>query len=114
MTLGTVRIPRAVRADDQVLKAGTYQVRLTGESLKPVVGETPNLEQRIEFLREGRVQAHAVSSVVPASDIHQVAKERAPAPGHARVDILKGNEYLRVWINKGGNHYLIHLPMATS
>ena len=24
--------------------------------------------------------------------------------------MLKGNDYVRVWINKGGNHYLIHLP----
>ena len=28
------------------------------------------------------------------------------------MQVLKGNEYLRVWINKAGNHYLIHLPAA--
>jgi hypothetical protein len=27
--------------------------------------------------------------------------------------MLKGNEYLRVWINKGGNNYLIHMPPAS-
>ena len=26
-----------------------------------------------------------------------------------RVEVLRGNEFLRVWINRGGNHYLIHL-----
>ena len=28
--------------------------------------------------------------------------------------MLKGNDYLRVWINKGGNHYLIHLPTGAA
>ena len=26
--------------------------------------------------------------------------------------MLKGDEYLRVWINRGGVNYLIHLPPA--
>jgi hypothetical protein len=26
--------------------------------------------------------------------------------------MLKGNEYLRIWVNRGGNQYLIHLPVA--
>jgi hypothetical protein len=28
------------------------------------------------------------------------------------VQILRGNEYLRVWINQGGTHYLIHFAVA--
>ena len=24
--------------------------------------------------------------------------------------MLKGNDYVRVWFNKGGNHYLIYFP----
>ena len=28
--------------------------------------------------------------------------------------MLKGNEYMRVWFNKGGNHYLIHFPTGGS
>jgi hypothetical protein len=28
------------------------------------------------------------------------------------VELLKGEDYLRVWINRGGNHYLVHLPVA--
>ena len=27
-----------------------------------------------------------------------------------RVEMLKGNDYLRVWINRGGTNYIIHLP----
>jgi hypothetical protein len=28
------------------------------------------------------------------------------------VELLKGNVYLRVWINRGGTHYFIHLPVT--
>ena len=114
MTLATVHIPRAVKADDQLLRAGTYIVRLSGEPLKPAVGETPNFEQRVEFLQAGKVKGKAVASIVPPDQIHQVAEERVPSPGHSRVDVLKGNDYVRVWINKAGDSYLIHLPTATS
>jgi hypothetical protein len=27
--------------------------------------------------------------------------------------MLKGDEYLRVWINRGGVNYLIHMPPAS-
>jgi hypothetical protein len=114
MMLGTVHIPRTVRADDQVLKAGTYAIRSKGEPLKPATGETPNLEQWVEFLQAGKVKGTAVASIVPLDQIHQVAEERIPSVGHARVDVLRGNDYLRVWINRGGNSYLIHLPTGTS
>jgi hypothetical protein len=38
-------------------------------------------------------------------------------PGHvgrgsSRVEMLKGGEYLRVWVNRGGHNYLLHLPPA--
>jgi len=29
-----------------------------------------------------------------------------------RVDMLKGNDYVRVWINRAGTNYIIHLPPA--
>jgi hypothetical protein len=28
--------------------------------------------------------------------------------------MLRGNEYVRVWINKAGNLYLIHLPTGAA
>jgi hypothetical protein len=115
MRLATVRIPRAVKADDQTLKPGTYQVRLTGEALQPAAGATPDLEQWVEFVQGGKVKGKAVASIVPSDQIKEVAKvpaDKAPRPGTARVEMLKGNDYVRVWINKGGTHYLIHLPVA--
>lgn len=110
MSLGTVRLPRAAKAEDQALKAGTYQVRLAGNPLKPAVGQSPNLEQWVEFLQGGSVKGKAVASIIPASDIGQIAKGPRPATGGSRVDVLKGDDYVRVWINRGGNNYLVHLP----
>jgi hypothetical protein len=76
-----------------------------GEPLKPAVGQTANFEQWVEFLQAGKVIGKAVASIVPPDQIRQVAEERVPAPGHARVDVLKGNDYVRVWINQGGDSY---------
>ena len=43
-----------------------------------------------------------------------VVKDAPPAAGASKVQVLKGNEYVRVWINKGGNHYLIHFPTGAA
>jgi hypothetical protein len=111
-SLGTVRLPHAAKAEDNLLNPGAYRLRLTGEALKPATGESPNLEQWVEFTQAGKVRARAVASVVPADQIAQVAEDRVPPAGHSRVDVLKGNDYLRVWVNQGGRNYLIHLPLA--
>jgi len=50
--------------------------------------------------------------VVANADVATLVKGPKPANGAVRVDVLKGNEYVRVWINKGGQNYLIHLPSA--
>jgi hypothetical protein len=116
MRLATVHLPRAVKADDNPLKPGTYLVRLTGEALKPAPGQTPDLEQWVEFVQGGKVKGKAVASVIPHDQIAAVAKNppaTPPKPGTAKVQMLKGNEYVRVWINKGGTNYLIHLPVIS-
>ena len=41
-----------------------------------------------------------------------VVKDAPPASGGSKVQMLSGNDYLRVWINRGGKHYLIHFPVA--
>jgi hypothetical protein len=81
--------------------------------LSPASGETPGSEQWVEFVQNGQVKGKAVVSVVKADQVKEVAKEPAPAAGHARVDVLKGNKYVRVWINKGGDSYLLHLATAS-
>ena len=113
-SLGTVTLGKAVMANGQRLAAGTYQVRLTTESPKPGAGQSPDAERYVEFVRAGKVVGREVASIVSAADINQVADSaRRPAPGGNRVELLKGNDYMRVWINRGGTNYIIHFPVAT-
>jgi hypothetical protein len=111
VVLGTVRIPKAVKADGKPLPPGTYQVRLTPQAATPPApGQTPTLERWAEFVKGGKVVGREVVTIIPQSDISKVQKDTPPRPNSAKVETLKGGEYERVWINKGGNHYLIHLP----
>jgi hypothetical protein len=116
LALGAVRLPRAVKADGKPLTPGTYQVRLTPQEAGPAaVGQTPTYERWVEFLQGGQVKGREVVSIVPSTDIKKIAESGQPAPGRAKVEMLKGDDYLRVWINRGGNHFLIHLvPETTS
>jgi hypothetical protein len=113
--LGSVRIPRAVKADGKDLKAGTYQVRLTAQDASPIVPGI-KMERWVEFVQGGKVAGREVVSIVPADEMKDLmpgpdAPGRAPRAG-SRVEMLKGNDYLRVWISRAGVSYLIHLPPA--
>lgn len=115
VSLGTVRIPRAVTADGKPLPAGTYTVRVTAQEAKPqAVGSTAALERWAEFLQKGEVKGREVVSIVPASESKLVVQDAPPASGGSKVQMLRGNEYLRVWFNRGGHHYLIHLATGQS
>ena len=111
-SLGTVTFKTAVMADGQRLAAGTYQVRLTGDSPKPGVGQSAESERYVEFVRSGKVVGREVATIVPQAEIAQVADGPRPAAGGARVELLKGDDYVRVWINRSGMHYILHLPPA--
>lgn len=109
VNLGAIRIPRAVKAGGEPLPAGTYQVRVTETPASPpAAGQTPQYERWAEFMRNGKTVAREVVTIVPASDIKQVAEQTPPPSGGYRAEVLKGNDYLRLWINRGGNHYLVH------
>lgn len=110
--LGTVHLPRATIANGEPLAAGTYALRTSDESVKPVAGQGPNSEVWVQFLQAGAVKGQELASVVSPDAVKDVAKEAPPAPGHARVEMLQGNQYLRVWINHAGTNYLVHLAVA--
>jgi hypothetical protein len=114
-TLGTVRLPKAVTADGKPLAAGSYTVKLTPQQAAPeAVGTTEALERWVELGQGKEVKGREVVSIVPQSEIKMVVKDTPPAPGTSKVQILRGNEYLRVWFNRGGTHYLIHFPLAAA
>lgn len=113
LALGAVRITRRVKANGETLAPGTYQIRLTPDQAKPdATGQTPQLERWVEFRQGNQVRAKEVVSIVPSTDISKVQKDSAPRPGGYKVEMLKDNEYVRVWINRGGNHYLLYLLPA--
>ena len=112
--LGSVRIPRAVKADGKDLKAGTYQVRLTSQDATPAVPGI-KMERWVEFVQGGKVVGREVVSIVPAGEMKDLmpGPDTHKGPGNgARVEMLKGNEYLRVWIARNGVNYLIHFPAS--
>ena len=111
-SLGTVHLAKKVMADGKPLAAGTYQVRLTTDEPKPAVGQEQGAERWVEFVRGGKVAGREVASVISSQDIAKIAKGKKPKANSASVELLKGGDYYRVWINRGGNHYLIHLPAA--
>ena len=113
MVLGTVRLPKGVKVDGKDIPAGSYQVRLTADEAKPDArGASEKLERRVEFVRAGKLVGREVVSIVPAAEAKLVQKDTPPPSGGAKVEKLKGGDYVRVWINKGGNYYLVHLPNA--
>jgi hypothetical protein len=109
--LGSVRIPRAVMANGQSLAAGSYTVRVSADAVTPVVGQPAGSERWVEFVQGGQVKARELASVVPSSNIKAVGKVTPPKPGASRVELLRGAEYLRVWINEDGTHYFINLAL---
>ena len=109
-SLGTVRISRAVKANGEALPAGSYQLRLTGEEPPAPTGATKPYERWVEFVKGGQVVGREVVSIVPAAEAKLVQKDTPPPSGGAKVETLKGGDYVRVWINRGGNYYLMHLP----
>ncbi len=114
--LGSVRIPRSVKADGKDLKAGTYTVRLTAQDASPSVAGQ-KMERWAEFVQGGKVAGREVVSIVPNSEMKDLmpGPDSGKGPGNgARVEMLKGNDYMRVWIARNGVNYLIHLvPNAT-
>ena len=110
--LGSVTLTRKVLADGQPLAPGTYQVRLSSDQPKPVVGQSPDAERYVEFVRAGKVVGREVATVISNQDLATMARYGKPAANSSKVETLKGADYLRVWINRSGNNYLIHLPPA--
>ena len=117
-SLGAVTIPRAVMADGKPLPGGRYTVRLTAQSAQPTVaGQLPDMNRWVEFVQAGTVKGREVVSIVPAAEVKdtqqgpdlEVGKSHVPSGG-SRVEALKGGDYIRVWINRGGHNYLVHLP----
>ena len=110
INLGSVDLPRRVMADGQTLASGTYNIRVTATSADPEVpGQLSVLERWVEFRQGDELRGREVVSIVPQSEIDSVAKSAPPTNGTSRIEMLRENDYLRVWVNQDNTHYLIHL-----
>ena len=50
--------------------------------------------------------------VTEAPATPQAAGQTPPPAGGYRAEVLKGDDYLRLWFNRGGNHYLAHFNIV--
>jgi hypothetical protein len=107
-----VLIPQVVLADGKPLPTGTYRTRLTDEAPSSVVGQTAGSERWVEFVQNGTVAGRELAVVLSADEMSEVAKGPGPALNDLRVDLLKGSEYVRLWLNREGTNYLIYMPVA--
>lgn len=110
-SLGSVNIPRQVKASGQPLAAGTYTLRLLPQDLKGAVGQTPSESRYVEFVQGGKVVGKEVATVLTGAEAKTVTKSSGPASGSVKVQLLKGDEYIRVWVRQGETHYLVHLAV---
>jgi len=113
-SLGSVNVIRKVVANGQPLAAGTYTLRLLPEDLSKVVGQTPAESRWVEFVKGGKVVGKEVATVLTGPEAKTVTKGGAPASGSSKTEMLKGNDYVRIWVNQGGTQYLVHLAIAKS
>jgi hypothetical protein len=58
--------------------------------------------------------ATEIAEVVPAEEATPVGTSSQPSRSAARVEMLKGGEFLRVSVRRPDGRYLIHLPIAPS
>src|SRR5213592_86643 len=82
-SLGSVTLTKKVMADGQPLAAGTYTLRLTNDQPKAAVGQTPDSERYVEFLRGGKVVGREVATIVSSADAKSVIKGPRPPAGGA-------------------------------
>jgi hypothetical protein len=111
-SLGSVRLPQRVTIGDQALAAGTYTVRTSNDPVEPVVGQAPESQQWVEFVQGGAVRAKTLATKLTPAEVKEVAESSVPSSGSSKVELLKGGDYLRVWINQGGTNYLVHLSVT--
>ena len=109
-SLGTVRITQPVMAGGTMLQPGTYEVRDTGEHVKPLPGQSDDAQTKVEFVANGKVVASDIAELM-ASGARAVGTSGG-AGGRLRMERLKGDEFVRVSTMRDGERYLIHLPVA--
>lgn len=111
-TLATVRITQSVIANGYPLAPGLYALRLTNEHPAPLPGQSAEAERWVEFVADGSVVAREAAVVLRDDDLPSEGASSVRARDGTRVDLLKGGEFLRISVRRGGERYLIYLPVV--
>jgi hypothetical protein len=110
-SLGTVRIPAAVRAGGTPLPAGTYELRLTGEQLSPG-NEQRNDQAWVEFISNGKPVARELAEVLYDDDLPPIGASSQRARTGTQVEMLKDRDFLRISVKRDNERYLVYLPVS--
>ena len=105
---GEITIPSSVLANGQELAAGSYLLRLAEDGPTSAASRPGRW---VEFVDGENVAGRGLAVVIPDDEISEVSKSGS-VRNEVRVISLKENDYVRVWLNRGGVNYLIHLPPA--
>ncbi len=108
--VGSTVLPWAVLADGKRLSAGTYEMRVTSEVPQTPVGQSHEAHEWMEFVLNGKVVGRELAIVLRDDDLDAHLRGPKPREEGARVDVLRGNDYVRIWIHHAGDNYLLHLP----
>lgn len=111
--IAKVRIPQSVLADGKSIAPGTYEMWITDE--RPATNSgTPSENQRwVEIAANGKVVAREIAEVFPFSERGVVGTSGSSRPVDARVQLLKGGDFVRVSVTDAEARYLVHLPTGS-
>ena len=101
---GEITIPSAVLADGEELAAGMYLLRLADDGAE-------SMGRWVEFVSGDSVAGRGLAVVISDGEMSEVS-ESGMLRNEARVEVLKEADYVRVWLNRDGVNYLVHLPPA--
>ena len=105
---GEITIPSNVLADGQRLAAGDYLLNLADNA--QALSDTGPGGRWVEFLDGDDVAGRGLAVVIPDGELADVSTNALR--NEARVAVLKEGDYVRVWLNREGVNYLVHLPPA--
>ncbi len=101
---GEITIPAAVLADGEELAAGMYLLRLADDGPE-------SMGRWVEFVSGDSVAGRGLAVVISDGEMSEVS-ESGMLRNEAVVVVLKEADYVRVWLNRDGVNYLVHLPPA--
>jgi hypothetical protein len=106
----TVTITQSVMAGGEPLAPGTYEIWITDERPDVGAGAPSDAQRVVEFVQNDKVVAREVAEVFPRGDAQAVGTSGSAGRATARVEMLKGGDFVRIAVNDADARYLIHLP----